>query len=61
MIEARSVWIAADLIYIPLYLRRPSTSLLYVAFLAMCVKGFVDWRGTLEPSGAPRRIAEAVE
>jgi len=39
-------WIAADLIYVPMYLGRslPLTAALYGIFIIMCLFGFSQWR-----------------
>ena len=43
------VWIAADLVYVPLYLYKglSVTAGLYALFLALCVLGLKDWRREL--------------
>lgn len=39
------IWIAADVIYVPLYFSRhlPLIGVLYFVFLLMCIVGFVEW------------------
>jgi nicotinamide mononucleotide transporter len=48
-VESWWIWIAADIVYIPLYAYKDLylTSLLYAGFLALCVMGLRNWRGAL--------------
>ena len=53
-IENWFFWIAADLIYIPLYLTRhlPLTAILYAVFLAMCLVGVREWSRSMRQGAA---------
>lgn len=55
LVESWWLWIAADLVYIPLYVSKELhlIALLYVGFLALCVAGLVGWRRSL-PAAAAR-------
>jgi nicotinamide mononucleotide transporter len=45
-LETWYVWIAVDVIYVPLYFSRDLnlTALVYIVFLALCVEGWRQWR-----------------
>jgi nicotinamide mononucleotide transporter len=48
------LWIAADVIYVPLYLNRhlPLTAALYAVFLAMCLMGVCEWNRSMGKGNA---------
>lgn len=58
-LESWWLWIAADVVYVPLYAYKGLylTSLLYVGFMALCVAGLRGWSRDL---AAARRPLEAV-
>ncbi|MFJ3928149.1 nicotinamide riboside transporter PnuC [Streptomyces sp. NPDC090022] len=61
-VESWWLWIAADVVYIPLYVSKGLllTALLYVGFLALCVVGLRSWRRDLAaPRTAPALGAAA--
>jgi nicotinamide mononucleotide transporter len=48
-------WIAADVVYVPLYLSRhlPLTAALYAVFLAMCLIGVREWKRSMRKGMTP--------
>ena len=60
-IENWAFWIAADLVYVPLYVvkRLDLTALVYVLFLGMCGLGFAAWRRALPAAGPPADASPA--
>ncbi|MFD9635129.1 nicotinamide riboside transporter PnuC [Streptomyces violascens] len=58
LVESWWLWIAADVVYIPLYAHKELylTSLLYAGFLALCLVGLRGWRREL--GARPARLAE---
>ena len=54
LIESWYLWIAADLVYVPLYVAKelPLTALLYALFLVLCVRGLAAWRVAVSPGDA---------
>jgi len=61
-IENWAFWIAADLVYIPLYVakRLDLTALVYLLFLGLCAAGVTSWRRALRASRQVSSPAAAV-
>jgi nicotinamide mononucleotide transporter len=61
-IENWAFWIAADLIYVPLYMvkRLDLTALVYVLFLGLCAAGVASWRRALRAGRQAPARATAV-
>lgn len=57
-VECWWIWMAADVIYVPLYAYKGLwlTAILYVGFFALCVNGYLSWRRSL---AAPAPVVEA--
>jgi nicotinamide mononucleotide transporter len=55
LVESWWLWIAADLIYIPLYAYKDLwlTAVLYVAFLVLCILGLRAWQAAVRTQPAP--------
>jgi nicotinamide mononucleotide transporter len=55
LVESWWLWIAVDVVYIPLYGYKDLwlTALLYLAFLALCGLGLRAWRAALRTQSAP--------
>lgn len=60
-IDSWYVWIAIDVISIPLYFSRGLvlTSLLYFIFLCICIKGLVDWKKSYKTDTVQPNLALA--
>jgi len=58
-LESWWLWIAADIVYIPLYAYKGLylTSILYIGFMALCVAGLVNWRRSM--TAAPTEVKAA--
>jgi nicotinamide mononucleotide transporter len=58
-LESWWLWIAADVVYVPLYAYKELylTSLLYIGFMTLCVIGLREW--SRDPAARRRVLAEA--
>jgi nicotinamide mononucleotide transporter len=58
-VESWYLWIAADIVYIPLYAYKELylTSILYIGFMALCVIGLLNWKKDLAAQAEPAEAA----
>ena len=58
-VESWYLWIAADIVYVPLYAYKGLylTSILYIGFMALCVIGLLSWKKDLAAQAAPVEAA----
>ncbi|MBO3732009.1 nicotinamide riboside transporter PnuC [Glycomyces niveus] len=58
-VESWYLWIAADIVYVPLYAYKGLylTSILYIGFMALCVMGLLNWRKDLAAQAQPAEAA----
>lgn len=61
-LESWYLWIAADVVYVPLYVSKDLvlTAILYVGFTALCVLGLLSWRRELQAASPAAQPAYAV-
>ncbi|WP_031507964.1 nicotinamide riboside transporter PnuC [Streptomyces megasporus] len=61
-VESWYLWIAADVVYVPLYVHKGLhlTALLYLGFMALCVVGLLGWRRELAEREGRGPVVEAV-
>jgi nicotinamide mononucleotide transporter len=62
-IENWALWIAVDVIYIPLYVvkRLDLTAIVYALFLGMCLLGVASWRRALRAAASPTPVLTVAE
>lgn len=58
LLESWWLWIAVDVVSIPLYVHRDllPTAMLYVVFLVLCFMGLADWSRSLKVSEVPMEV-----
>jgi len=61
IVENWALWILADIVYVPTFLRRglPLTAALYAVFLVLAVLGLREWWRALREPREPREPADA--
>ena len=59
LVENWLVWIAVDVVYVPLYAVKQlyPTAVLYAVFLVLAVKGWLDWRRSMRADAAAHALA----